>query len=149
MLQTNSEILNSKIARAEVLKLLSDVPEFILICIDIGKKLGLLCLTQGALEAVTKERAKFLHAAIDMMLESQMSRLLGVPDTVARVARAMGHSESGMAEYEVAANTGHCHWVGILNLLRYVVRWRYHQNAVGYTSLHGKPKYNQIFTAVF
>ena len=114
MLQTNSEILNSKIARAEVLKLLSDVPEFILICIDIGKKLGLLCLTQGALEAVTKERAKFLHAAIDMMLESQMSRLLGVPDTVARVARAMGHSQSGMAEFEVAANTGHCHWVSIL-----------------------------------
>ena len=106
MLQTNSEILNSKIARTEVLKLLSDVPEFILICIDIGKKLGLLCLTQGALEAVTKERAKFLHAAIDLMLESQMSRLLGVPDTAARVARAMGHSESGMAELEVATNTG-------------------------------------------
>ena len=90
----------------EILKYLSNVPDFILTCIGIGKKLGLLNLLQDAQETVSKEKSNFLFASIDLMMRSQMSRMLGVPDNIHKVARTLGHSQSEMGEFDASSNSG-------------------------------------------
>ena len=83
-----------------MIKLLSNVPDFLLTCISIGKKLGLLQLVQDAQETVTKDRAKYFHAVIDIMVNSEMSRQFGIPADIINIAKAMGHPEVGSPDID-------------------------------------------------
>ena len=98
--------MNTNRDTGELLKHLNNVPEFILTCIDIGKKLGLLSLLQDAQETVSMDKCHFLFASIDMMMGSQMTRKFGVPDNIHKVARAFGHDQSTMGEFDNGSNLG-------------------------------------------
>ena len=98
--------MNTNRDTGELLKYLNNVPKFILTCIDIGKKLGLLSLLQDAQETVSIDKCEFLFASIDVMMKSQMTRILGVPDDIHKVARAFGHDHSTMGEFYNGSNSG-------------------------------------------
>ena len=83
-----------------MVKLLSHVPDFILTCIVVGKKLGLLQLVQDAQETVTKDKSKYFYAVIDIMVDSEMSRQFGIPADIINIAKAMGHPEVGAPEVD-------------------------------------------------
>ena len=98
--------MNTNKDTGELLRYLNDVPNFILTCIDIGKKLGLLSLLQDAQETVSMDKCHFLFASIDVMMRSQMSRMFGVPDNIHKVARAFGHDQSTMGDFDNGSNSG-------------------------------------------
>ena len=98
--------MNTNRETGELLKYLNGVPNFILTCIDIGKKLGFLRLLQNAQETISMDKCHFLFASIDVMMRSQMTRMLGVPDNIHKVARAIGHDQSSMGDIDNGSNSG-------------------------------------------
>ena len=72
LVKKNKVLLLSRQDHEEGLKQLSQVPSFVLICIDIGKKLGLLHLVVEAHEEVTRQRAPYLHALMDLMITPEV-----------------------------------------------------------------------------
>ena len=84
---TSEKDINSK-------KLLSSAPEFLLTSVDVGKKLCLVQLMMKAQETVTRSRARLVHSAVELMMQSEMCEMLGVPDNINDIARAMGHVDS-------------------------------------------------------
>ena len=76
------------------MKLLTNVPEFLVTSIDIGKALCLVKLLMSAQETVTRDRVGLLYTVVDDMVTGDMAEMLGVPDIINNVARAMGHTHS-------------------------------------------------------
>ena len=87
MVLTSEKDINSK-------KLLTSAPEFLLTSVDVGKKLSLVQLMMKAQETVTRSRARLMYRAVELMMQSEMCEMLGVPDNINDIARAMGHVDS-------------------------------------------------------
>ena len=88
----NSGPLQLKQPSEDILKQLSDVPSFILACIDIGKKLGLLNLVVEAHENQTRQRTPYLQSLMDLMITPEPSGFIPfeVSDSTLTIAEAMG-----------------------------------------------------------
>eukprot|EP00092_Neocalanus_flemingeri_P067820 GFUD01082821.1.p1 GENE.GFUD01082821.1~~GFUD01082821.1.p1 ORF type:complete len:1037 (+),score=267.10 GFUD01082821.1:313-3423(+) len=103
IVKDNSNLLNEPRDKDDTWKHLANIPEFILTAIDIGKKVSLVKLLDQGHENVTKNRVEYLSGVIDMMVNSEMSNLLGVPDTIEKIASAMGSKQAGI---EIERNDG-------------------------------------------
>jgi len=92
LLTANSALLSDHEAREREgsWRGLQQIPGFLEATIDLGKLVALAELIDSALLSVTKDRVGFLEAAIDNICTSDMSRLLGVPDSILPIASAMG-----------------------------------------------------------
>ena len=88
----NSDILQQKQPSEDILKQLSDVPSFILTCIDIGKKLGLLNLVVEAHENQTRQRIPYLQSLMDLMITPEPSCFIPfeVSESTLTIVEAMG-----------------------------------------------------------
>ena len=93
IVKDNSNLLTESHDKEDAWRQLANVPEFILTSIDIGKKLGLVQLLDQGHENVTKSRLEYLSGVIDMMIHSEMSNLLGVPDTIETIASGLGYNK--------------------------------------------------------
>ena len=92
IVKDNITLLNEPRDKDDIWKQLANAPEFILTGIDIGKKLGFLQLLCEAHENVTKNHIEFMHKVVDMMINSEMSNLLGVPDNIETIASGLGQN---------------------------------------------------------
>jgi len=92
ILNKNSAPLQQKQPGEDILKQLSDVPGFILCCIDIGKKLGLLNLVVEAHENQTRQRTPYLQSLMDLIITPEPSGFIPfeVADSTQTIAEAMG-----------------------------------------------------------
>jgi len=110
LLNVNSALLSDPEAREREsawrgLQLMQ-ISGFLEATIELGKLVALAELVDSAILSVTKDRVSFLEAAIDNVCTSDMSRLLGVPDSILPIASAMGYpkvtgqGESGKVQAE-------------------------------------------------
>jgi len=92
LLTANSALLSDHEAREREgsWRGLDQIPGFLEATIELGKLVALAELMDSAIRSVTKDRVGFLEAAIDNICTSDMSRLLGVPDSILPIASAMG-----------------------------------------------------------
>ena len=92
IVNTNKILLNQKQSTEEILKQLDKVPNFILSCIDVGKKLGLLSLVMEAHSDLINQRAPYLQSLMDLMITPETIGFIPfqISDSTATIAEALG-----------------------------------------------------------
>jgi len=76
-----------------MMNVISGVPEFILMCIEVGKQLNMIYLLQDAHEAVSYDKCYFFSKTIDIMMSHD-------PEEVNWIGRAFGHQKACLDDPE-------------------------------------------------
>ena len=139
LVKKNKVLLLSRRDNEDGLKQLSQVPSFVFTCIDIGKKLGLLHLVVEAHEEVTRQRAPYLHALMDLMITPEVLGFIPfqLAESTLTIAEAMGLSWSDPVPGNTDTETSQM----ILDMLECLLPLLANLNSSRYfqTSLHTDP----------